>query len=119
MGEADIKMGYGPMSVNLARILHCLQKEGKLEKTEREHYNYKQRKDPTSGCSNTGLLHARDNKHFNRVLARLSDMNAKEQPEYSHHDIPWRCAGYGEPIPYETVFYRNDRFSVSESDDAC
>ena len=118
MGETYIKNGYGPTSVNLARILHCLEQEGAVEKTEREYHNYIQRKYRTTGRPDTKLLRTRDIEHIDQVLARLSDMSAAELSEYSHNDIPWKCSRYGQPIPYETVFYRDASYSVSESDDA-
>ena len=118
MGETYIKNGYGPTSVNLARILHCMEQEGAVEKTEREYHNYIQRKYRTTGRPDKKLLRTRDIDHIDQVLARLSDMSAAELSEYSHNDIPWKCSRYGQPIPYETVFYRDDSYSVSESDDA-
>ena len=115
MGETYVKNGYGPTSVNLARILHCMEEEGAVQKTEQVYHNYSQKRYLTTGRPDTDLLCARD---IDQVLARLSDMSAAELSAYSHNDIPWKCARYGKQIPYETVFYRDDRYSVSESDDA-
>ncbi|MDE0338183.1 MAG: Panacea domain-containing protein [Caldilineaceae bacterium] len=118
MGETYVKNGDGPTSVNLTRILRCMEEEGTIRKTEQVYHNYGQQSYLTTGRSNTDLLRARDIEHIDQVLARFSGMSAPELSEYSHNDIPWKCARYGEPIPYETVFYRDDRYSVSESDDA-
>lgn len=118
MGETYIKNGYGPTSVNLARILHCMEEEGAVQKTERVYRNYSQRRYLTTGRPDTDLLHTRDIEHIDQVLARFSGMSAAELSEYSHNDIPWKCTHYGKPIPYETVFYRDDRYSVSESGEA-
>jgi len=118
MGETYIKNGYGPTSVNLTRILRCMEEEGTIQKTEQVYHNYSQNRYLTTERSNTDLLRARDIEHIDQVLARFSGMSVAELSEYSHNDIPWKCARYGKPIPYETVFYRDDRYSVSESDDA-
>ncbi|MDE0633306.1 MAG: DUF4065 domain-containing protein [Caldilineaceae bacterium SB0665_bin_25] len=118
MGETYVKNGYGPMSVNLTRILRCMEEEGAVRKTERVYHNHSQNRYLTTGHSDTDLLRARDIEHIDQVLARFSGMSAAGLSEYSHNDIPWKCARYGKPIPYETVFYRDDRYSVSESDDA-
>ena len=118
MGETYIKNGYGPTSVNLARILQCMEEEGAVQKTEGVYHNYRQKRYFTTGRPDTDLLRAPDIDHIDQVLARLSDMSAVELSEYSHNDIPMKCARYEKPIPYETVFYRDDRYSVSESDDA-
>ena len=118
MGETYIKNGYGPTSVNLTRILRCMEEEGAIRRQEQVYHNYSQNRYLTTGRSNTDLLRVRDIEHINQVLGRFSGMSAAELSEYSHNDIPWKCARYGKPIPYETVFYRDDRYSVSESDDA-
>lgn len=118
MGETYVKNGYGPTSVNLTRILRCMEEEGAIQKTEQVYNNYIQNRYLNTGRSDTDLLRARDIEHIDQVLARFSGMSPAELSEYSHNDIPWKCARYGEPIPYETVFYRDDRYSVSESDDA-
>lgn len=118
MGETYVKNGYGPTSVNLTRILRCMEEEGAIQKTDQVYNNYIQNRYLNTGRSDTDLLRARDIEHIDQVLARFSGMSPAELSEYSHNDIPWKCARYGEPIPYETVFYRDDRYSVSESDDA-
>ena len=118
MGETYIKDGYGPTSVNLTRILDCMEEEGAIQKTEQVYHNYSQIRYLPTGRSDTDLLRARDIEHIEQVLDRFSGMSAAELSEYLHNDIPWKCARYGKPIPYETVFYRDDRYSVSESDDA-
>ncbi len=118
MGETYIKDGYGPTSVNLGRILHCIEEEGAVQKTELVYHSYSQKKYLTTEHPDTDLLGARDIDLIDQVLARLSDMGAADLSEYSHNDIPWKCTRYGKPIPYETVFYRDDSYSVSESDDA-
>ncbi|MCY3990500.1 MAG: Panacea domain-containing protein [Caldilineaceae bacterium] len=118
MGETYIKNGYGPTSVNLTRILRCMEEEGAIRNTEQVYHNYSQNRFLTAKRSDTDLLRARDIEHIDQVLARFSGMSVAELSEYTHNDIPWKCARFGEPIPYETVFYRDDRYSVSESDDA-
>lgn len=118
MGETYIKNGYGPTSVNLTRILQGMVEEGAVQKTERVYRNYRQTRYVTTGRVNTDLLRARDIEHIDQVLARLSDLSLAELSEYFHNDAPWKCARYGQPIPYETVFYRDDRSSVNEPDDA-
>jgi hypothetical protein len=46
------------------------------------------------------------------VLEKLSNMNAAEISEYSHHDVPWLTAPDGGIINYESVFYREAPYSV-------
>ena len=118
MGETYIKNDHGPTSVNLTRILRCLEEEGEVQKAEQTYLSDSQKRYVTTGRSDTNLLRPRDIQHIEQVLDRFSDMSVAELSEYSHHDIPWKCTRDGKPIPYETVFYRDDRYSVSELDDA-
>jgi uncharacterized protein YwgA len=118
MGETYIKNGYGPTSVNLTRILRCMEEEGAIQKTEQVYHNYNQNRYLTTGRSSTDLLRTRDVEYIDQVLARYSDMSVADLSEYSRNDIPWKSTRDGKPIPYETVFYRDDRYSVSELDDA-
>ena len=118
MGETYIKDDYGPTSVNLTRILRCLEEEGAVRKTEGIHLNGSQKRYVTTGRPKTDLLRPRDFEHIEQVLDRFSDMSIAELSEYSHNDIPWKSTRDGKPIPYETVFYRDDRYSVSELEDA-
>lgn len=60
---------------------------------------------------------AREISHIEEVLSRLSDKNAKEIENYSHKNMPWKAAKEGQPISYESVFYRDERYSVRNYDD--
>lgn len=53
---------------------------------------------------------------IDRVLDRLSDMNAGQISEYSHDDVPWLTTADGDIIPYESVFYRTPADSVRGND---
>ena len=117
MGETYVKSNYGPTSVSLVRKLNSMEEKGEIEKTEREYHNYVQRKYLIAGHLKPHTLSARDVEHIEGVLDRLSDMSATEISEYSHNDTPWKCAAFGQPIPYESVFYRDDVYSVKEYDD--
>ena len=118
MGETYIKNDHGPTSVNLTRILRCLEEEGEVQKAEQTYLSDSQKRYVATGRTETDFLRPRDIEHIEQVLDRFSDMSVAELFEYSHNDIPWKFTRDGKPIPYETVFYRDDRYSVSELEDA-
>ena len=60
------------------------------------------------------VLNANELSTINKVLERLSDMNAKQIAEYSHNDIPWLATNDKEKINYEAVFYRTPPYSVRQ-----
>ena len=55
--------------------------------------------------------------HIDEVLYKHSEKTAKQIEEYSHGDIPWIIAKRNAKLSYESVFYRDDTYSVMDYDD--
>jgi len=117
MGATYIKNHHGPTSIELGSIIENMQKSGELEAVQSKYFKYEQKKYLPRKRPNLELLSAREIEHIEDVLARLSDKNAKEIENYSHEDIPWKSAHDGEPLSYESVFYRDERYSVRNYND--
>ncbi len=117
MGATYIKNHHGPTSVELGHVLEDMQKQNEIETVKSQFFKYQQKKYLPLKRPNLDILSARDTSHIDDVLARLSDKNAREIEHYSHGDIPWRVAQNGKPISYESVFYRDERYSVRNYDD--
>lgn len=117
MGATYIKNHHGPTSVELGKILDEMQKDEEIEVVSSQYFKYTQKKYLPLKRPNLAILSARDVEHIDGVLARLSDKNAKEMERYSHEDIPWKSAQDGQPLSYESVFYRDERYSVRNYDD--
>ena len=117
MGATYIKNHHGPTSVELGSILRDMQESGDIEAVRSQYFRYGQKKYLPLKRPNLDALSARDVEHIDGVLARLSDKNAKEIELYSHEDIPWKSAQDGKPLSYESVFYRDERYSVRNYDD--
>jgi uncharacterized phage-associated protein len=62
-------------------------------------------------------LNGREIETIDAVLAKLADKSAAELSDYSHADVPWMTHEDGEEISYESVFYRNDPYSVRKYED--
>jgi len=75
-------------------------------------FKYDQKKYLPHKRPDLSRLSGREIEHIDEVLARLSDKNAKELSDYSHGDIPWLSRKFGERMSYESVFYRDDKYSV-------
>lgn len=112
MGATYIKNHHGPTSVELGTILKDMQRNGEIEAVRSKYFNHLQKKYLPVKRADLNILSAREIEHIDAVLARLSDKNAKEIENYSHEDIPWRAAKEGRPLSYESVFYRDERYSV-------
>ncbi|MBU4494086.1 MAG: DUF4065 domain-containing protein [Acidobacteria bacterium] len=117
MGATYIKNFHGPTSIELGPILKEMQEEGDLEAVKSQYFKYPQKKYLPRKRPNLDILSAREIEHIDDVLARLSDKNASEIEKFSHEDIPWKSAQDGRPLSYESVFYRDERYSVRNYDD--
>jgi transcriptional regulator with XRE-family HTH domain len=117
IGATYIKNHYGPTPVEFKIVIDDMIKNGEVVKVEGKYFNYLQRKYLALRRPNLDILSGREIEHIDDVLARLSDKNAKEMEIYSHEDIPWKTAEDGKPLSYESVFYRNEPYSVRNYED--
>ena len=117
MGATYIKNHHGPTSVELQSIMKDMQDNGEIEAVNSKYFKYEQKKYLPVKRPDFNNLSARDIAHIDDVLARLSDKNAKEMENYSHGDIPWQSAQDGQKLSYESVFYRDEKYSVRSYDD--
>ena len=117
MGATYIKNHHGPTSAELGSIIEDMQKNGELEAVKSNYFKYGQKKYLPRKRPDLDLLSAREIEHIDDVLARLSGKNAKEIENYSHGDIPWKSAQDGGQLSYESVFYRDEKYSVRNYDD--
>ncbi|MDD4875095.1 MAG: DUF4065 domain-containing protein [Candidatus Pacebacteria bacterium] len=117
MGATYIKNHHGPTSVELSSIIKEMQKQGEIELVKSQYFKYLQKKYLPRKRPNLDILSAREIGHIDDVLARLSDKSAAEIENYSHGDIPWQSAQDGKPLSYESVFYRDEKYSVKNYED--
>lgn len=117
MGATYIKNHHGPTSVELGAIIKEMREQGEIEAVNSRYFKYLQKKYLPRKRPNLDILSAREIDHIDGVLARLSDKSAAEIENYSHEDIPWKTARDGKSLSYESVFYRDERYSVRNYDD--
>lgn len=117
MGLTYIKNIHGPTSVEFGAIVKEMVEKGEVHAVKSEYFEYTQKKYLAVNNADLSILSAQELLHIDRVLARLSDKNAKEIEEYSHGDLPWKITEDGKKIPYEAVFYRGDPYSVGTYDE--
>jgi len=117
VGATYIKNHYGPTPVEFKAVVDDMIQGGEVVKVGGKYFNYPQRKYLAIRRPNLNVLSGREIEHIDDVLARLSDKNAKEMENYSHEDIPWKTAKDGKPLSYESVFYRDEHYSVRNYED--
>lgn len=113
-GVTYIKNKYGPSPIEFKTVVDNMIRRGDIVRVEDKYFKYPQRKYIPRREADLSLLTAREIKHIDGVLDRLSGMSANEISDYSHRDVPWITAEEGKPIDYETVFYRTPEYSARE-----
>ncbi len=117
-GLTYVRNHYGPTpALDFKQVVEGMEANDDLEILETKYFNNKQRKYLPNKKTNLHELRAKEIKHIDETLARLSDKSAKELSELSHYDMPWMVAKQGEQIDYRFVFYRTDLTAVTESED--
>jgi len=117
IGATYIKNHFGPTPIEFKKIADKMIEEKELLKLSEKYFKFTQKKYLPLRNPDLSLFSAREMNHINDVLSRLSDKNAKEMEIYSHEDIPWKTTEYGKAIPYESVFYRDEHYSVRNYED--
>ena len=61
------------------------------------------------------VLSGEEINHIDEVLNKHSNKTAKQIEDYSHGDVPWKVTEKNQPIEYESVFYRDEIYSVRDT----
>ncbi|MCK5211227.1 DUF4065 domain-containing protein [Candidatus Parcubacteria bacterium] len=117
IGATYIKNHHGPTPVEFSDIVNEMEEKGEIEKIKSKYFQYEQKKYLPNRKPDLTVLGGREIRHIDNVLERLSDKSATELSNYSHGDMPWQSADDGKKMDYESVFYRDDKYSVREYDD--
>jgi transcriptional regulator with XRE-family HTH domain len=117
MGATYIKNQFGPTPVGFENIVEQMKQAHEIEAVKSEYFKFPQKKYLALKRADLKLFTGRELEHIEEVLARLSDKNAKELSDYSHGDIPWLAREFGEELSYESVFYRDEKYSVRNYSD--
>jgi transcriptional regulator with XRE-family HTH domain len=117
IGAHYIRNHYGPTPVELIKVVDDMKVKGEIIEVKNKFFKFDQKKFLPLRKPNLENLTAREIEHIDDVLCRLSDKTANEIKNYSHDDIPWKIHKDGERIDYESVFYRDEKYSVRSYDD--
>jgi len=116
IGATYIKNNYGPTPLEFREIVSKMKGKDLVEVSDK-YFHYPQTKYLPLRPPDLSMLNANEMKTIDEVLQELSDMNATQISEYSHQDVPWLVHEDGDIISYETVFYRDQKYSVRNYDD--
>ena len=114
-GETYIRKRMGPVPSHFTSAIDELIDECKINETSKLVINY--RKYSCLKEPDLSLLSIKELQVIDDTINRISHFLSKEIREYLHGDISWRLASEGEPLNYESVFYRDHKYSVRDYDD--
>ena len=93
-------------------LINNLKNKNLITLAENNYLGFKQKKYLPNVEADLSVLSAKEIKHIDEVLVKHSNKTATQIEEYSHGDIPWRVSEEKGDILYESVFYRDDNYSV-------
>jgi len=110
---------HGPTPITFAKAVEEMKRDGDLEEVKSKFFSFDQKKylPRREPDLNKVKLTARELEMIDEVLRKYGGKTASWLSDYSHKDIPWACHKQGENINYQTVFYRNDPYSVRDYSD--
>jgi transcriptional regulator with XRE-family HTH domain len=114
IGATYIKNTHGPTPISFAKIARDLEHQGELVEVMSKYFQYDQKKYLVTNEPQVSELNARELKHIDDELERLSSKTANELSLMSHIDTPWKVAQDKQVLNYRHVFYRSDETSVAE-----
>lgn len=109
--------GPSPKLADFKSVVEGMKSKGELEVVETNFFKNKQKKYLPTKQVPFDDLSAREIKHIDETLARLSSKTAMELTELSHYDTPWVVAGQGRPLDYRDTAYRTRITAVTEPED--
>jgi len=118
MGLVYLKNHHGPTPLLFENLISDMVKKGNVEIVKSKFYQYPQTKylaNPEAE-PDLSILNGQEQEHIDWELQRLSDLTANQLTDLSHKDVPWISAKNGEPLNYESVFYRTPETSVRKYD---
>lgn len=117
IGATYIKNHFGPTPCEFKKIIDEMKKNKEIETIKSTYFKFPQTKYLPLRQPNLSVLSAQELELIDDVLHRLSDKSAADISKYSHEDIPWKVHQDGDKISYESVFYRDEKYSVRTYDD--
>lgn len=117
-GLTYVRNHFGPTPTrDFVSVVEGMKASDELEVVETKYFKNTQKKYLPRVSTELQELSAKELKHIDETLIRLSNKSAAELSELSHYDTPWLAAEDGKPIDYRGVFYRTSRTAVTEPED--
>lgn len=113
-GEEYQCLEYGPAPRRLLPVTREMEEQGWIAQREQFFYGRKLRRTFALREPNLDIFTPREIDLVNKVIDSLSEKNASQVSELSHLFVGWKCAEYGEAIPYEAALVGTRRPNQEE-----
>ncbi|NQY74678.1 MAG: DUF4065 domain-containing protein [Candidatus Margulisbacteria bacterium] len=117
MGLRYFKNHYGPTPYIFKSLVEEMINNNEVEKIKSSYFTKEQTKYLPHIEPDLTILTGQEMEHIDWELSRFEHFSAQNITERSHNDVPWISAEEGQPIQYESVFYRTAETSVRNYDD--
>lgn len=111
-GASYRKIAYGPAPCEFDKTISEMKARKEIVEVCVEYHGKRQTKYLPNAEADLKAFSASEKEVMDRVVDRLSVMDAARISDYSHDDIPWKSTGDKEIINYELVFYRTPAYSL-------
>jgi transcriptional regulator with XRE-family HTH domain len=106
------KIAHGPAPCEFDKIISDMKAKNEIVEIGVEYHGKLQTKYLPNAEADLSVFSAREKEVIDRVVERLSVMDAARISDYSHEDVPLKSARDKEIINYEFVFYRTPAYSL-------
>jgi len=107
-GATYIHLPKGPVPQGLQKIIHRLEKQGRIKIEEKTFYGYKQKRvNPIMG-SDMSAFNEDELEMLNEIIEDCQPFNATNLSDWSHGLTPWIYTEDYEEIPYYSIFVIKD-----------
>lgn len=111
-GATYVKNKFGPIPVEFMSVINEMAQNSEIKIVQTEYFGYVQTRYLANRDPKLEMFSADEIKVIDNVISKLGDMSASQVSEYSHGDVPWIYTQMGDPIKYDSVFYRTKQYSV-------
>lgn len=108
------RMPRGPLPVGYHNILDELKEARRISITERDYFDYTQKRVETLSEPMTSLFADSELRIVDNVIQKFMHWNARDLSEHSHYGAAWQLTEDEQFIPYEYALYSDEPLTKEE-----
>ena len=105
--DVYIRREWGPTPKHMIEVREELERSGQLQMKPVQYFSKEQKRPFVDQQPEINHLGTLEIDFVDRIIERLSSLNAAEVSELTHKELSWQLLHDGDDVPYETVFLRN------------